>query len=105
MAPDASWSLNPALLAGVALTASIYVVRWRRTRRAGGPRAAPVRRLACFLGGTLVLVAALVSPVDTLATQIPTMHMVQHVLLLDLAPILLIVGLTRPLLRPATRRL
>ena len=105
MAPDASWSLNPAVLAGVALTASIYVVRWRRTRRTAGARAAPVRRLAWFLTGTLVLVVALVSPVDTLATQILTMHMVQHVLLLDLAPILLIVGLTRPLLRPATRRL
>ena len=33
------------------------------------------------------------------------MHMVQHILLLDLAPILLILGLTKVILRPATRRL
>jgi putative membrane protein len=33
------------------------------------------------------------------------MHMVQHILLLDIVPILLIVGLTKGLLRPATRRL
>ena len=33
------------------------------------------------------------------------MHMVQHVLLLDVAPILLILGLTKVLLRPATRRI
>ena len=33
------------------------------------------------------------------------MHMTQHLLLLDLAPICLILGLTKVLLRPATRRL
>jgi len=33
------------------------------------------------------------------------MHMVQHILLLDIAPILLILGLTKVLLRPATRRM
>ena len=33
------------------------------------------------------------------------MHMVQHILLLDIAPILLILGLTKVLLRPITRRL
>ena len=39
------------------------------------------------------------------ATQLLVMHMVQHVLLLDIAPILLILGLTKGLLRPVTRRL
>ena len=33
------------------------------------------------------------------------MHMVQHILLLDVVPILLILGLTKVILRPATRRL
>jgi cytochrome c oxidase assembly factor CtaG len=33
------------------------------------------------------------------------MHMVQHLLLLDLAPILVLLGLTKVLLRPLTRRL
>jgi cytochrome c oxidase assembly factor CtaG len=46
---------------------------------------------------------ALVSPVDRLADQVLTMHMVQHLLLLDLAPVLCLVGLTRVLLRPVTR--
>jgi cytochrome c oxidase assembly factor CtaG len=32
------------------------------------------------------------------------MHMVQHILLLDIAPILIILGLTKVLLRPVTRR-
>ena len=34
-----------------------------------------------------------------------TMHMVQHLLLLDIAPILFLLGLTRVLLRPVTRRM
>ena len=52
----------------------------------------------------LVLVA-LVSPVDRLAEQLFFMHMTQHLLLLDLAPILVLLGLTKVILRPATRRL
>lgn len=52
----------------------------------------------------LVLVA-LVSPVDRLADQLFFMHMVQHLLLLDLAPILVLLGLTKVILRPLTRRL
>src|SRR5439155_270627 len=42
---------------------------------------------------------------DTLPAElILTMHMVQHLLLLDLAPVLCLLGLTRVLLRPVTRR-
>jgi putative membrane protein len=43
--------------------------------------------------------------VDRLSSQLFVMHMVQHVLLLDLAPILMILGLTKVILRPVTRRL
>jgi cytochrome c oxidase assembly factor CtaG len=50
------------------------------------------------------VLAALVSPLDTLGDQLMVMHMVQHMLLLDVAPILLILGLTKGLLRPITRR-
>jgi cytochrome c oxidase assembly factor CtaG len=47
---------------------------------------------------------ALVSPIDGLADQLFFIHMIQHILLLDVAPILLILGLTKRILRPATRR-
>jgi len=47
-----------------------------------------------------------VSPLDALAEdRLFTAHMIQHLLLADLVPILLLVGLTRPLLRPAVKRL
>jgi len=48
--------------------------------------------------------AALVSPLDRLGEQLFAMHMVQHLLVLDAVPILVMLGLTKTLLRPATRR-
>jgi putative membrane protein len=104
-AVDYSWTLDPGPILLVLVLVGVYVPRWRRVRQHDGPRAAPVSRLLSWLGGCVVLVAALVSPVDVLGEQLFTMHMVQHVLLLDIAPILLILGLTKVLMRPVTRRL
>jgi cytochrome c oxidase assembly factor CtaG len=103
MSPDASWSLAPGVVLALALYLGVYVVRWRRSRAPGEPHPPSVGRLLAFLAGILTLVAALLSPVDALGEQILAMHMVQHVLLLDVAPILLILGFTKALLRPATR--
>jgi putative membrane protein len=103
---DLSWSLQPLPLLGAAAAGGAYVSRWRSARRGrGGHGRAPAWRLCCFFGALLLLLAALVSPLDTLAEQLFLMHMVQHVLLLDLVPILAIVSLTRTIMRPATRRL
>jgi cytochrome c oxidase assembly factor CtaG len=105
MSPDASWSFAPGVLIALACYVGIYVVRWHRSRTPREPHPPSVGRLALFTGGVLVLAAALISPIDKLGEQLLVMHMVQHVLLLDVAPILLILGLTKVLLRPATRRL
>ncbi|MGA2319258.1 MAG: cytochrome c oxidase assembly protein [Solirubrobacteraceae bacterium] len=106
MSPNLSWSIEPGALIGVALVGGAYVKRWRSVRLGGSPRRtseAPVWRLCCFLGSLLVALIALVSPVDVLADQLFFMHMVQHMLLLDLVPILAILGLTKVILRPLTR--
>ena len=106
MKPDLTWSLSPVALALSAVAVAVYVRRWRAVRASGSPRAsaeAPVWRLCCFLAATLVVAAALMSPVDSLADQLFAAHMVQHMLLLDIAPILGIVALTKVLLRPVTR--
>ena len=106
VAPNLSWSLNPAVLVATAALGGAYASRWRRVRRAAGARRAadaPVWRLCCFSGSLVVLLIALVSPLDSLAEQLFAMHMVQHMLLLDAVPILAILGFTRVLLRPLTR--
>ena len=89
----------------VGLAAGVYLPRWRRVRARHGARGASIGRLTAFLGAELTLIAALCSPIDRLGEQAFTMHMVQHILLLDLAPILFIASLTKLILRPATRRL
>jgi len=105
MSPDASWTFDPGVVVALALYSGAYLVRWKRARVPGEPHPPSVGRLLAFVTGILVLVAALCSPVDKLAEQLFVMHMVQHVLLLDVAPILLILGFTKVLLRPATRRI
>jgi cytochrome c oxidase assembly factor CtaG len=102
---DTSWTLQPGAIGLVVLLAVLYLPRWRRVRGADGARAAPTWRLLAFVAGLLTLVAALLSPIDALGEQAFVMHMLQHVLLLDVAPILLVAGLTKVILRPATRRL
>jgi cytochrome c oxidase assembly factor CtaG len=84
---------------------AVYVARWRTARREGGARAAGGWRLAAWCAGVGILFAALVSPLDRLGEQLASMHMVQHLLIADIAAILLTLGLTRWILRPATRRI
>jgi putative membrane protein len=105
VSPPIQWSPEPTVLIGVAALGILYVLGWRRGRRSGGAHRPGFGRLALFLGGLVVVLIALVSPVDSLADNLLVMHMVQHVLLLDVAPILLILGLNKVLLRPVTRRL
>jgi cytochrome c oxidase assembly factor CtaG len=105
MSPDASWSFAPGVVVALVVYLGVYVARWRRCRAPGEPHPPSVGRLLVFCSGLLVLVIALCSPVDKLGEHLLVMHMVQHVLLLDIAPILLILGLTKVILRPATRRI
>ena len=61
----------------------------------------PTPRAAAFAAGLVCLVAALVSPLDSIGeTRLFSAHMAQHLLIGDLAPLLAVVGLTGPLLRP-----
>lgn len=105
MSPDSSWSFAPGVVIALVLYTGVYVWRWRESRTPTEPHPPSGWRLVAFLAGILTLVIALCSPVDILGEQIFAMHMVQHVLLLDVAPILIILGFTKVLLRPATRRI
>jgi cytochrome c oxidase assembly factor CtaG len=113
--PRIQWLADPAVLAPLALMAWIYIRRFRQARHdaaGGGGRggaavrgAGPLQAIA-FAGAMLALLAALVSPLDGLGSDyLFSAHMVQHVLLGDIAPLLLLLSLSRVIMRPATRRL
>ena len=104
--PQLQWLADPLVLAPIATLAVVYALRFRRARReAGGRGTSPLRALA-FAAGILVLVAAVATALDGLGERyLFSAHMLQHVLLGDLAPLLLLLGLSRVIMRPATRRL
>jgi len=102
---DTSWTFAPGVLIALAGYAVIYGLRWRTSRREGGARAAGTWRAVAWGGGIAALFVALVSPIDVLGEQMASFHMVQHLLIADIAPILLTLALTKHILRPLTRRI
>jgi putative membrane protein len=80
-----------------------YFLRARTLARGGRP--VPAWRAACFAAGIALLLVALVTPVAHIGEELILAHMAQHVLMADLAALLLVLGLTGPLLQPllATR--
>jgi putative membrane protein len=106
MSPNLYWTASPGVLIGAAIVGGAYIARWRGVRLGPSPRRtaeAPVWRLCCFMASVSVALVALISPLDGLADQLFFMHMVQHMLLLDIVPILAILGFTKVILRPVTR--
>jgi cytochrome c oxidase assembly factor CtaG len=93
------WTLEPLQLVPVALFGAAYGLRARTLARRGRPVA--TWRIASFGGGLVAVVLALVSPLDTIGeTRLFSAHMAQHLLLGDVAPLLAVIGLSGPLLRP-----
>ena len=105
VSPRIAWTFEPSVLVGVAALAILYLLAWRRGRGTRSAHKPGFGRMAVFACGLLAILAALISPIDALGDQLLVMHMIQHILLLDIAPILLILGLSKVLLRPVTRRL
>ena len=94
-----SWTVDPLQLAPVAVVATAYGVRARTLARRGQP--VPRWRIGLFALGVLLLLAAVASPVAAVAEEeLFSVHMAQHVLLGDLAPLCLLAGVNGPLLQP-----
>jgi putative membrane protein len=87
--------LGPATLAVAGIA---YAVRAVNLAEAGRPL--PLWRQLCFAGGLLVLAIAIVSPLEQLAEELVTGHMIQHLLIIDIAALLVVLGLTGPMLQP-----
>ncbi len=80
------WQLDPAIVFLLVLTVGAYLLALRRVRRW------PARRTAAFLAGIATLALSLLSGLDALADRLQAAHMLQHLLLLAVAPPLLLAG-------------
>lgn len=89
---------QPLVLAGAVLALALYLRAWIRLRRRGRPDRASIGRLVLFSSGIALAVLALISPIDPIGEQyLLSVHMLQHVLLGDSAPALILLGLRGPL--------
>jgi cytochrome c oxidase assembly factor CtaG len=77
--------------------------RYRVRTLADDGRPVPTWRQGCFAAGLIVLAVALSPPIDKLADQLLLAHMAEHLLIGDVAALLLVLGLTGPLLAPLLR--
>jgi cytochrome c oxidase assembly factor CtaG len=94
VSPD-DWSANWEALVPVA-GAAVYLVGTRGERHR--------LRTASFVAGCALLVAALVTPLDTLAREYLVWgHLLQNVVLAEWAPLLLVLGIPPPLAARLTR--
>ncbi len=94
-----SWIFEPWVVVSLLVTAAIYARGWRQLRRQM-PQRFGLGRLVAFEGGLAVVLLAIVSPLDAFAGLLLEVHMVQHLLLMMVAPPLIWLGApVTPLLR------
>ena len=86
-----SWSFEPLPLLALVLSGFFYWRGWRQLHRQI-PHRFPHWRLCSFLAGVAVLFLAFASPLDAFAGMLLQVHMIQHLLLMMLAPPLLLLG-------------
>ena len=85
----------PVTVAGI-----LYALRGHHL--AGTARAVPGWRRACFFGGLALIVVTLAS-IGSLADELFWVHMVEHLVVGDIGTLLLVLGLTGPVLAPVLR--
>lgn len=86
-----SWNFDPLILLTLTTVVALYVAGVRNIWRvAGRGKGVSAGQVAAFGGGIAVLIVALVSPLDQLGGALFSAHMVQHLLLMLVAPPLLV---------------
>ena len=85
------WSLPISLAVVLVLVTLFYVRGWLRLRSERPDTTLPWR-IVVFGGGLLVLLIATGSPLAVLDHELLSIHMVQHILLMSVAPTLLLLG-------------
>jgi cytochrome c oxidase assembly factor CtaG len=86
-----SWPAQPWAAFALVVTAGIYIRGWRLLRCRNLARFSDVR-LVAFLAGLFVIFLALASPIEPFAAMLLQVHMLQHLLLMMVAPPLLWLG-------------
>ncbi len=93
--------LEPVQPLAAALAAAAYYLRTRTLSLQTRP--VPLWRQLAFFGGLTLIVATLASPIGHIAEELLFVHMIEHLLLADIGALLIVLGLTGPVLQPLLR--
>ncbi|HMG86702.1 MAG TPA: cytochrome c oxidase assembly protein [Terracidiphilus sp.] len=85
------WSLPLAPMITLSIALALYVRGWN-VARVTRERELPIWRAASFLAGVVLLWMALASPIDALDDYLLAAHMIQHFILMSVAPPLIVLG-------------
>jgi cytochrome c oxidase assembly factor CtaG len=83
----------PLTAAGILYWHRVMVLSWSQ-------RSVPLWRQICFGAGLATIAIALFSPIGHISEELVIAHMGEHLLIGDIASLLLVLGLTRSLLQP-----
>jgi cytochrome c oxidase assembly factor CtaG/polyferredoxin len=86
-----SWPTDPWLTATLVAAVAVYFRGWRQLNRRD-PQRWSAGRLIAFVGGLTAIFLALASPIEPFTTLLLQMHMLQHLLLMMVAPPLVWLG-------------
>lgn len=89
------WNWDPLILSSMILGTWVYVAGQRELHRRVWPQRPWLTwRTAAFTAGLATIFIALISPLDALSAALFSAHMVQHMLLIVIAPPLLVMGIS-----------
>ena len=102
-----SWNWRLEIIIPLLLLGYLYTAGWLRLRRRTAdsrrerqkirrPPLTATWRLISYLTGLVLVALALLSPIDSLGQQLFFMHMIQHLLLIMIAPPLLLIANPMP---------
>jgi cytochrome c oxidase assembly factor CtaG len=94
-----SWSFQPVVIVALLAAGWLYARVYKRASARSSTSAPNAGHWVPYAAGLLTIAVALLSPLDQIGDKyLLSAHMIQHVLLSDIAPALLILGLRAPIL-------
>ena len=98
LAHVSSGVFEPLQIAGLFALGTAYAIRAANLARDGRP--VPTWRIVSYFAGVALIAVAFVSPLAHLSGELVLAHMIQHLVIGDIAALLIVLGLTRSVLQP-----